>query len=522
MANWWPFSWVGFGSRAFAETIDGSLDRANVRFLIPPDSRFYINRRTRKALNDHAEWAWQNFGVVKDGISGIARHTIAKGVSMQLDSEDIEWNTAAEADFENYALTPDRCDLSGRRNFYEAQTTAIEQRMVRGEFFAAKTENPQWGTRENPEPCFQLYDSEEIGSPVPLVVSTNPIFDGVELNKNSKAINYWIRDIFGEYSPLPASQLLHWYKPHAVNQTRGITELAQAVNPLVDIYELKKLATRSAKAQQLLALSLKGVKKSRKKGAFGGISQAGVTDSGDPDPNSAQIEKMVATAGGGIIYLDDTDGEAKLITAQSPSPLVEAFITDLLMRDACLSWGVPPEFFWNVAKMNGNTLRFILARADLFFQIMGDRLCDRFNTPIAFRYLSHRIKIGRLEACKDPNWAMKIGWQLPPRVTVDNGRENQILIELLANGLITMREYCNARGINYRATMRQWIREPIEFMKMAEAQGAPDEWLQRLKENLPLWRCPKPGAVFAPGADPAAVGSAQVADTDPTEMQQAA
>jgi capsid protein len=508
--SWWPFSWTGFGSRAFSDTIDGSIDRANLRFLVPPDSRLYISRRTRKELNNHAEWTWQNFGIVKEGTAGVARHVVGKGVNLALDSDDADFNEAAEGDFETYALTPERCDLAGRRNVYEAQTTAIEQRMVRGEFFSALAQNPEW----NNEPCFQLYDSEEVGTPPPDYSSNKLILDGVELNQNSRAIAYYVRGIDGKYSPIPRAQMLHWFKPHAINQTRGITEFAQAVNPLVDIHELKRLATRSAKAQQLLALALKGVTKKKAKGAFGAIQNVGTNPDGTPNADSAQTETMVGAAGGGIIYLDDKDGDAKLITANSPSPLVEGFITDLLMRDVCAGWGVPSEFFWNVAKLTGANTRFILARADLFFQIMADRLIDRFCTPIAFRYLSHRIQAGKLAAPSDPLWATKMTWQTPPRVTVDNGKDGSLLIELLANGMITLREYCNARGLNYRNEMRQWIREPIEFIRLAEKEGAPPEMLLAWKNNPPIWRAPKPGAMAANGADPAPASQRNSTDAD--------
>ncbi|HEY3659756.1 MAG TPA: phage portal protein [Candidatus Udaeobacter sp.] len=509
-ASWW-WNLFGFGGRAFSDTIDASVDRSNMRFLVPPDSRLYITQRTRKSLNDHAEWCWQTFGIVKEGVAGIARHTIGKGVSLQLDSEDSEWNEIAEQDFETYAMTPDRCDLAGRRDFYEAQTTAIEQRLIRGEFFSALTENDRW----NNEPCFQIYDSEEIGSPLPIPDGKDGkfILDGIGIDKNSRVLEYWIRSLDYTYYPIERGRMIHWYKPHAVNQTRGITDFAQGVNPLVDIYELRLLATRNAKVQQFLALVLRDVKK-RGRGAFGAIENAGKTDEGDPDPNSSQLEKIIGAVGGGIYYAGEKGG-AELLTSNSPSPLVEPFITDLLLRDACAGWGIPVEFFWNPARLNGNTARFIAARADLFFQILGERLADRFCTPIAFRYLSNRVETNKLRPCKDPNWSLKIDWQLPARVTMDNGRDNAVLIELLSNGLITMREYCNQRGLNYKSVMRQWVREPLEFLKLAEEEKAPPEYLQRLRDNLPLWRAPKPGTIQAPGADPAGQVTAVDENGDP-------
>jgi capsid protein len=487
----------GSGGSAFSDTLNGSIDRANLRFLLPGDSALYLTSRTRTGINEHVEWLWQNFGIVKEGVAGIARHTVGKGITLELDSEDDNFNRAGEEDFGLYAATPDRCDLAGRRTFAEATTTGVEQRIIRGEFFSAKTQNPEWGN----EPCFQLYDSQEIATP-PIFDPGLSILDGAQLDPNSRVLNWFVRQLDGiTYTPVPRERMCHWFKPHAVNQIRGISDLAQSVNRLVDIHELTRLATRSAKAQQLLALVLKGVAKKKTKGAFGAIANAGTKADGTPDTDTAQLEKMVGAAGAGIAYLD-AEGSAELITPNTPSPLIEGFITDLLMRDVCAGWGVPAEFFWSIAKLGGANTRFVLSKADLLFQILADGIIGRFCTPTAFRYLDHRIASGKLPRPKDPFWALRINWQTPPRVTVDNGKDAATLIELLANGMITLREYCHARGDNYRQVMRQWIREPIEFLHIAKQELKSSELdaeqqktvLDRWSLNLPLWRAAKPGA----------------------------
>lgn len=485
------------GGNAFVETLEGSIDRANVRFIVPADSALYIRERTRSGINEKVEWLWQNFGIVKEGVAGIARHTVGKGISLQIDSDDDDFNLAAETDFEDFATTAERCDLAGRRTFYEAQTTGIEQRILRGEFFAAKTENPDW----EDEPCFQLYDSQEIATPMNRP-ATATILDGCEVNAATRVVAYWLKTLDGTSQRIARERMIHWFKPHAVNQVRGISDLAQSVNPMVDIHELKRLTTRSAKAHQLIALVMKGIAKKKTRGALGALKAAASTGDPETDALNAQLEQLVGAAGAGIAYVGE-NGDAKLITPNSPTPLVEGFITDLLMRDVCAGWGVPAEFFWSIAKLGGANTRFVLSKADLLFQILADGLIYRFCTPIAYRYIRHRIAIGRLTAPKDLNWAQKLSWQTPPRVTVDNGKDGALLIELLANGMITLREYCNARGLNYRHVMRQWIREPIEFLVMAkhELKEHPeltpeqqDAMLQRWAANMPLWRAAKPGA----------------------------
>ena len=515
----------GGGSNSFQDTVVESIDRANVRFILPQDSALYLGKFTRTRINEKAEWLWQNFGIVKEGVAGIARHTVGKGVSLQIDSEDDDWNQLAEDDFEAYALTPERCDLSGRRNFYEGQTAILEQRVIRGEAFAAKTENPEW----NNEPCFQLYDSQEICSPLSPVANL-AVIDGVELNDASRAMRYWVRGLDGiTHTPVPRERMIHWYKPHAINQTRGISDLAQAVNRLVDIHELTRLTTRTAKAQQLIALVLKGVGKKKTRGALGALSRAGKDTDGNPDKDTAQLEALVGAAGAGIAYMD-AEGDAKMISPTSPTPLVEGFITDLLMRDVCAGWGVPAEFFWSIAKLGGANTRFVLSKADLLFQVLADGLIYRFCNPVAFRYLEHRMATGALRRPTDKDWALKLSWQTPPRVTVDNGRDNSVLIELLANGMITLREYCNARGQNYRHVMRQWIREPIEFIKMATqelktsklADDIQTKMLERWSLNMPLWRAAAPGAAANANGDAKTKASETNAAQTDSEEQAAA
>lgn len=288
---------------------------------------------------------------------------------------------------------------------------------------------------------------------------------------------------------------------------RGLSDLAQSVNRLVDIHELVRLTTRSAKAQQLIALVLKNVARKKTRGAIGAIKGAAPLGEGCvPGTDVSQLEQTAQAAGAGIAYVGD-DGDAKLITPNSPTPLVEGFITDLMLRDACAGWGVPVTFFWNPEKLGGATMRFVNARADLLFEVLADGCIQRFCTPGAFRYLQHRVESSALRPCRDKNWALKLSWQKPPRTTVDNGNDNKILIELLANGMITLRDFCNARGLNYRHVMRQWIREPIEFLKIAKQElgesgldpQLTDQVLMRWVANMPLWRASKPGTENADG-----------------------
>lgn len=497
-------------SLAFRDTILPSADRGNVMFLLPGDSRYYLNGYTRTRINYKAEWLWQNFGVVKGALNGIARHSVGKGMTLMIDSEDHEFAMAAEDDFARFAESPDRCDLAGRRTLYEAQLYAIKQRRLRGEFFAVHATNPRWSD----EPCFQTFDANEICGDD---TSDPNVVDGVKVDKFSRALQFGVRTCDGKIEMVDAAMMMHWYEPHSNNSPRGFSDLAQSVNPLVDIHELHRLDARTAKLHRFVAMVMKGVNKKKTRGAFGDISQAPINqeDPGAPKSSAgaAQIEQLWGGGGAGIAYFDDKDADVKLITSSSPSPMMKEFTNDR-MRDVCAGWDVPSEFFWDVAELGGANTRFILSRADLFFQLTSAGCAAHFCTPLAFRYLNARIKSGKLRAPRDENWS--IDWQTPPRVTVDNGRDGKLLIEMMANGMLTLREYCAAAGKDYRRTMRQWIREPMQFLIMAKEEGTAIDskttakLIQRWTDNMPLWRAGLPGVgnnapagtAADPGKDP--------------------
>lgn len=467
----------GFGgSIAFRETIFGGPDRTNVLFLVPSDSRFYLNGFTRYRIDQKVQWLWQNFGIVKEAGAGIARHSIGKGLSLVIDSEDHEFAQEAEADFEDFASTPDRCDAAGRRNFYKGQNFFVQQRIIRGEGFAAHANNPRWKNA----PCFQFFDPREIDSPDK--TRADDIIDGVRVGKLNEPLGYFVTANGGETEEIPAAQMMHWFEGHVAGQTRGISDLAQACNPLVDFHELRRLATRSAKVQQLVALVLKGMQKTKTRGAFGAIGKAGSLDPDVASGDTADLEKLYGGAGAGIAYLNE-NGEAELITPNTPAPNLEAWITNVLMPDVCASWGVPTEFFWAVAKLNSANTRFILAKADLFFQVIADELAGHFCTPVAFRYLSDRIKKGIVRKPKAP-W--RCTWQGPRRISIDNGRDGNMKLQYLANGATTLKRMYNEDGENWLPHTRQWFREYAIAKKIAGEEGVP--------EAFPKWRALMPGA----------------------------
>lgn len=498
---------------AYSEATNWSADRSNVMYIAPSDTRQALPRWTRQQINAKVDWLFQNFGVVKEGVRGITRHTVGTGRTLQLNSDDSDWNDLAELDWESYALSKDRCDVACRRNFYDFQNLAVEQRMKRNAFFAAFCQNPRWTTKKpdgttlvdndgDPlgDPCLMAFDDSEIVTPNGKGPE-NRIFDGIELDEDNAPTFYHAKVAGGKTQAIPATEMIHWYKPDEINAVRNVSEFATSIARLVDIHDLIKVTTRSGKTHGAMALFIKKAAKIGGQGALGAIRKGlgpQPTPSAPPAPGQptqgveqAGGQPLEHVFGGGAIMYYGDDGDVKVVQSTQPSPLVEQFIADLLMRDALKSWGIDSDFFWSMSKLNGTNIRLVMLKAGLLFSVLGDGLDYEVCKPWAVRFLEHRMATGQLRQCTDPNWMHKLSFQGPADMSIDEGRTGNLELAQLAAGVVNMQILDNRRGRNTRPKIRQWFREWAWAAKAAADEKVP--WA------LKFWRAGMPGST-APGA----------------------
>lgn len=496
----------------------GNTERTQIMYLLPEDPREYLDPLSREEVNRRVEWLLEKFGLVRELFLGTARHTVGTGLTLQLNSDDLEWNELAEADFLLYSLTKSRFDLAGRRDFYAAQKTAVEQYGIRGEFFSRATKNPRW----NNEPCEQLFDTTEIKSPENQDAEDKSIYDGVGLGEFLEPKAYYAPTKDQPRRSFDAATVWHWYKPIGINQIRSASTLSSVVNRLVDWFDLEKLVIKTAKSHSALAVAVRKLAKAGGRGVYNRINRTSAQGaSKEEKQDTAALEKAF---GGSIAYLGQ-DGDVQLINPQTPNEKLAPFISSLIAPDVALAHGLPIEFFWSGDKTSGQDRRAILARADLRFKELADEQIYGWCTPVAYRYLSHRMTTkgpdGQplLRPCKDTNWHLKMSWQQPARITVDNGRDGALELNQLANGAENLRSIWDRRGGSYREqAIKQWLREWMEFLQEHAAMRSklPKE-LQAMWDLIPQkWRAGMPGA----GPQPAS-GEPTPKDPDFEEAEEA-
>jgi len=516
---------------SYSDAVFQSPDRGEIYYYLSADTRMPATVYTRRRILQKVTWLYQNFGIIKEACRGMARHTVGKGIVLTLNTDDDEWNALAEADFEAWAMSPDRCDIAGRRNFYELETFAVVQRVKQGEFLAAFVENPRW----NREPAIQVFDSLELDTPDPKQ-GDDSVVDGIALDNNHCPVTYYIIGLDQKPVPFPRETFVHWYFAEEANQVRGISEFAQAVRPMLDARELINIVQKTAKQNSTIGLHIKRMVKMGGLGALDKIrtlrQRKNVEQGQSPGPatttpstdNDPAYERL--TGGGAVIYTDEA-GDAKFLEPKSPSPNVEPFIREVLMRDGLASLGGnSSDFFWALADVNSAGQRAVLIKQDLVFITLGDALIGHLCNPAAVRYLNARMESGKLRRPfvrkplqaavlkagpiipdvedgdpgqpkeqwvedTDGHWMNCLSWQLPMRLSIDNAKEAKAEIDQLSNNVETLSTVHDKRGRGWRPMVDQWFREFAYASRCAKRHGVP--WA------LKIWRATMPGAQ---GGDP--------------------
>ena len=174
------------------------------------------------------------------------------------------WQKLTEAEFSLWASKKENCDAIGVNNFEGLQQLALKSWLMSGDVFPLfKRYDP---TPVNPYSLrIHLIEADRVSTPIKYGSAMTPsprftdgvnndngnkIFDGVEVDKNGKIVAYhicttypnqlvtetaeWTRvEAYGKKTGLP--NILHVMDSERPDQYRGITYLAQVIEPLLQL-----------------------------------------------------------------------------------------------------------------------------------------------------------------------------------------------------------------------------------------------------------------------------------------------
>ena len=459
------------------------------------DTREELDSFSRDELMRRIRWLCANEGFVK-GIPQNAA-TLVGYQTPQADSGDEAWDELAEQAWRDACLTPEVFDHGGKYDFQDAQLMLKRLRYKDGDCLTVLTEWPRNGRAK-----VAFYEAHQLRNPERPPSSQN-WRDGILLGEGGRHLAYGLWDPSGNtVSVVPARDCIYSGTLDAPGYIRAIPPLAHAVNHAHDITETWALFKKAIKVSSLFGVLREYDVDAQPRSRQGLTGPPATRQTATTDEN---IEVSKVYEGGQIPRLNPGE-KAQIITDDRPHPNVAEFISTLV-RDMAVGFGLPPEVLWEMGRLTGPGVRFILDMADRWIKEQ-QRIDRRWARRVWVYFIAKEIKAGRLPMPSTRTW-WRVKFQSQRNLTIDRGKESRARIEELRAGFETWSGWDDVTGSDWKDRIDQRIREVSRAKEKCAAAGL------EYTEVFP----PAPGSAPAndtasttDGSDPAA---ADPADTAP-------
>lgn len=446
---------VSFAGTGSGYDAANSSARRGYVYFPQTDTRREIDTWARTEVLRKARYLTRNVGFAKRCTRGLA-HMVGS-LSPRPLTKDKTWNTKALALFDRRAGSPLTFDRAAQFDVYSCQPMITGTRLQDGDLGTVLTENITGGAM-----C-AFFEGHQIANGNGSIAAGWD--DGVRI-ANERAALFRLLDPADKNRAvdIPASDFILHVDRLSFGHRRGISALHHAINNMLDRTEIWsdvkmgiKLSNRIGYyiARQQIAPS----------GAPKGMGNR-VTTGSDDDGNPVLIENVYR--GGKMLQLNAGE-EIKQLLDQRPHPNSREFLEDL-NRDIAWGIGLSPDVLWNIAKLGGASVRYVLADAMIWIQAQQQLLVDQFLTRFWIYFVAKEMRAGRLEKCADPEW-WKVGFLPPARLTVDIGRDGKLSIDLHRAGMLTLQRWYGEQGLEWEAELEQHVREYATKLQICQKIG---------------------------------------------------
>lgn len=364
----------------------------------------------------------QNFGLFQSIIDKLALYAFGR---MRYQS-----HTGDEATDDLYEEYLDmcfrRCDYSGRHNFRQNVVIAFKSMLRDGDY------GLKW-QRDSLDGGLKWVgiEGDRVGANYQGSTADN-YFQGITVDLGSgKPVSYRVyqrskANVYSNPVEVGSRDIAFLYDPRRYDQYRGITPFAPIINEARDLKEV-------------LAACLIGTKFENMHAAVG------YTDSGQPldDPstfitnsgserngdNSPIKEQAIKS---GVIQWAPTGSKIDFMKSERPSANFQTYV-DTLVRLQGLALNLPYGFIYSMLG-TGPAVRMEMQQAQRTIEGHQENVMDRVTDPAKNMWLMDGIANGDIPY--HPKW-FKGGWQFPPAVSIDGGRDADATIKLWAAGLMS-------------------------------------------------------------------------------------
>lgn len=445
-------------------------------------TRDEIDSFSRDELMRRIRWLCANEGFIKGIIKNSA--TVVGYQTPQAQSGDEEWDELAEQSFRDACLTAEVFDHGGKFNFESAQLMLKRCRYRDGDVFTVLTE---W---QNGRAKFAFYEAHQLRNP------SNPPAsqkwkDGVLLGEGDRHIAYGFWDpATDKISVIPARNVIYSGMFESPGHVRAIPPLAHAVNHATDITETWANFKKAVKVSSLFGAVIERDGQATPRARQG---LAGPLSAASTGTSSKQINTSEVYASG--VIPDLNPGESlKTLADDRPHPNVMELV-NVLIRDISTGFGRQPEVTWQMGRLAGPAVRFVLDMDDRW--IKQEQSEDRrWAKRVWVYYIAKEIKAGRLRAPikKDgtPGRWWSVGFTSQRNITIDRGKESRSRLDEIDAGVETWSGWDDVVGSDWKDRTRQRVREVKFAMEECAEQGVAFEQVFKPRQGT---AAPAAGAV---------------------------
>jgi lambda family phage portal protein len=436
------------------ESANHSPRRGQVPGAAPTDTKKELTSHTRRELVRRSRYLNKNSGFSREMVADMAIYSTGDGIRPQPQSEDSDWNKAAEAYFARWSA---RAEITRRFSFEECQHLVCRGLDVDGEYFCLKVRDGLG------LPRLQLVESHRIGD----TFGSAETVDGIKLDAFGAPVAYRLILDDNATRDVPANAVMHIFEPESASGVRQSPTLQHSINHILDEMEMLALEKHAVKDNADIARILK-----RESGSLDESGDFSV-ETGEEVGAASDAALLQRIVGGKLVTLKP--GES-LDSFQSnrPSPVFTGFL-EHLKRDSAAGM-LPYEFVLDASNIGGAGVRLIVAKADRRFSYRQMILIQRLLQPTWGYVIGDAIDRGELSPVKGWN---KVGWVCPRRVTVDAGREAQQNRADVETGLKTLSDHYSELGMDFREELERRAQDAKAIMEAAERYGVPVEMLYR-------------------------------------------
>lgn len=426
------------------------------------DSDRDITPWTLSTIRSHSRRCYYNFPPIRKSINDKADYSISSAWAPRFRGKEKDWGkTATELLTENWFPV---CNVRGpnfdfRKSLY-LESVSIDRD---GDVFIVLTED------DGGYPMFQHIPAHRIGDRSNLIdqhrILKQGPYKGLEMYNGVVTNSYHRPVAFHVLGDQPASDqfvsardMIHVGEPDAVDNTRFMPCLASAINDLRDQMMIMGYEKQAAALFSSLAL----IEKKRTPGVNSKDPRARAMLGFGNDPVSNLQGPVVEYMDGGATRHILTDEEVQALIADRPTNGWNSLM-DRLVRQAISSvWRY--ELSYDNSQLKGPGVRFSIMEARSAVSRRQNILKPSAKRRVQYA-VAKFIKLGVL--APNPEW-WKWDFIMPETLSIDDGRENSILLSLYNAGLINESEYLASRGRTMEDHAQERVDEIITKMRIRD------------------------------------------------------